>query len=135
MMVVVEIFWCLMAVCYGVFLLICVGGPPPAAPSHLSRIRRLEYYLCHRIYRQTLLGLIILQLFGNMLVAIDQGQYSCCIFWPSPSPRPFLEFLSAMLLIAAFVLFLMAYGRRGDPEAEAAEKIDLYLTCVQYYWY
>jgi hypothetical protein len=135
MMVVVEIIWCLMAACCSVFIITCFGGPPPAAPSHLSRIRRLEYYLCHRNYRETLLGLTMLLLFGNMLVAIDQGQYSRCIFWPPWNSRPFLEFLSTMLLSAAIILFLMAYARRGDPEAEAAEKIDLYLACVQYYWY
>ncbi|RKK95821.1 hypothetical protein BFJ68_g747 [Fusarium oxysporum] len=134
-MAVLDILLFLMAPCYGVLLRMCTGGPPPAAPSHLSRIRRLEYYLCHSTYRQMLLGLIMLLLFGNILVAIDEGKYSPCIFWPSSSPRPPLQFLTVMLLIAASVLLFTVYGKRGDPEAEVAERIDLYLAFVQYYWY
>ncbi|KAJ9418673.1 hypothetical protein QL093DRAFT_2389947 [Fusarium oxysporum] len=134
-MAVSYIFVLLIGSCYGVLFRMYTGGPPPAAPSHLSRIRRLEYYLCHSTYRQTLLSVTMLLLFGNMLIAIDEGKYSPCIFWSYSNPRPLLQFLTVMLLIAASVLFLMAYGRRRDPEAEAAEKIDLYLSCVPYYWY
>lgn len=37
--------------------------------------------------------------------------------------------------MASGVLLAMAYGKRGDPKAEAAERIDLYRATLQYYWY
>ncbi|KAF5600808.1 hypothetical protein FPANT_2037 [Fusarium pseudoanthophilum] len=114
---------------------ICTGGPPPYAPSHLSCIRRFEYYLCHSTYRQTFVGLLLPVFFGNMLIAIYERKYPPSIFWPSSSPTPILQFFVVMLLMAAGVLLAMAYGERGDPKAEAAERIDLYLAAVPYYWY
>ncbi|SCN75697.1 uncharacterized protein FFB20_04962 [Fusarium fujikuroi] len=134
-MMIVNIFLFLFAPFYAVILRICTGGPPPEAPSHLNCIRRLEYYLCHSTYRQTLAGMLPLLFFGNMLIAIGEGRYPPSIFWPSSSPTPILQFLTVMLLYAAIVLLLIVYGKRGDPKAEAAERIDLYLSVIMYYWY
>ncbi|KAF5636247.1 uncharacterized protein FTJAE_6195 [Fusarium tjaetaba] len=115
--------------------LICTGGPPPYAPSNLSCIRRFQYYLCHSTYRQTFVGLLLPVFFGNMLIAIGERKYSPSIFWSSSSPTPILQFFVIMLLMAAAVLLAMAYGKRGDPKPEAAERIDLYLAAVPCYWY
>ncbi|CZR47702.1 uncharacterized protein FPRO_13369 [Fusarium proliferatum ET1] len=134
-MMITTIFLFLFAPFYAAILRICTGGPPPEAPSHLSCIRRLEYYLCHSTYRQTLAGMLPLLFFGHMLIAIDEGKYSPSILWPSSSPTPILQFLTVMLLYAAIVLLLTVYGKRGDPKAEASERMDLYLSVIMYYWY
>ncbi|VTT74141.1 unnamed protein product [Fusarium fujikuroi] len=98
-------------------------GPMPAAPSHLSLFRRLEYYLYHHVYRQTLLAVSVFAMFGYLLIAIEEGLH---------------DFLTSMATIAVACLFGTVYGRRASPEAEAQvveETNDLYLTVVQYYWY
>ncbi|KAF5245535.1 hypothetical protein FANTH_7287 [Fusarium anthophilum] len=134
-MIIVDMFLFLFAPFFVAILWRCTGGPPPPAPSHLNCIRRLAYYLCHSTYRQTLAGLLLLLFFGNMVIAIDEGKYSPSIFWPSSSPTPILQFLTVMLLTATVVLWVMAYGKRGDPKAGATARIGLYLSILQYYWY
>ncbi|EWG51124.1 hypothetical protein FVEG_16755 [Fusarium verticillioides 7600] len=131
----IDIFWALLAIPYGCVLKMCTGPMPPA-PSHLSLIHRLGFYLCHPVYKQTLLGVFVFVMLESVLIAIEFG--SPCIYWPHPSLRPLLDLLTCIAAIAVVCLFATVYGRRGSPEAEArqAEEInDLYLTFVQYYWH
>lgn len=134
-MYVIYTLWGLLAIPYGCILKMFTG-PMPAAPSHLSLIHRLEYYLCHSVYRQTLMAVFIFVLFGNILLAIEEGLH--CLLWPFKSKKSFLEFLIFIAVVATSGLFATVYGRRGSLEAEArqVEEInDLYLAAVQYYWY
>jgi len=134
-MYVVYTLWGLLGIPYGCIVKMFTG-PMPAAPSHLSLIRRLEYYLCHHVYRQTLFAVAVYVLFGSVLFAIEEGPH--CLLWSFKNKQSFLEFLVFMAIVAVCGLLGTVYGRRGSPEAEAreVEKInDLYLTVVQYYWY
>ncbi|KAF4416255.1 hypothetical protein FACUT_12730 [Fusarium acutatum] len=134
-MYVTYTLWALLATPYDCIVNMFTG-PMPAAPSHLSPIHRLEYYLCHHVYRQTLFAVAVFVLFGNVLFAIEEELHG--LLWPFKSKQSFLEFLIFMAVVATCGLFATGYGRRGSPEAEAreVEEInDLYLTAVQYYWY
>lgn len=109
-------------------------GPMPAAPSHLSLIHRLKYYLCHHVYRQTIFAVAVFAVLGHLLIAIEEGLHGRLF----KANQLFLDFLISMATAVVACFFGTVYGRRGSPEAEAqvAEEInDLYLTVVQYYWY
>ncbi|CCT73714.1 uncharacterized protein FFB20_04960 [Fusarium fujikuroi] len=132
-MYVIYTLWALSAIPYGCILKMFTG-PMPAAPSHLSLFRRLEYYLYHHVYRQTLLAVSVFAMFGYLLIAIEEGLHGRLF----KDNQLFLDFLTSMATIAVACLFGTVYGRRASPEAEAQvveETNDLYLTVVQYYWY